>query len=401
MIEGVIGVFAILFIFAIISFLILIVYKRGERIRLWVHPIPCFPRMKSTIPLNVKITKHVIQTLSPNLIKIFDETMKSLKGEAEKELKESWTKIKANPQNFTIWCMRFKKDWVISGEKGKLVFVFSLFSKEEMIRNHYRKKEIQGILLHPPFHVHHPIPKKDWIKLRIAEAKANKRPITPELRKKIEKSYRLAPKESWICLILRPTALSVTKEAQLVERSKVWEHLFRISTNALRTFSTKLAEYEVYVHTVANILEVKKNMETVIHRLEDDKGTNARDIQQLRDQVKMLTVPLRISPDREPFPQSIPRTVKEQNQSVKDLKRKVNDMDYTEAFLAVMAVLGLIFLIVGFFVTVASVTLWPVLALGLVMSFCGVGLYIWKKRNDPNTEKKVNPEKGILENATI
>ena len=66
MIEGVIGVFAVLFMFGFFAILILIVYKRGERIRLWVRPISCFPRMKSHIPLNVKATFHVIQTLSPN-----------------------------------------------------------------------------------------------------------------------------------------------------------------------------------------------------------------------------------------------------------------------------------------------------------------------------------------------
>jgi len=53
----------------------------------------------------------------------------------------------------------------------------------------------------------------------------------------------------------------------------------------MKELSTKLAKFEVYEHAVSNMLEVKRQMETVIHELEDDKTHNAKVIQLLRHQV--------------------------------------------------------------------------------------------------------------------
>ena len=388
--EGIIGGILFLGVIGFITLFVLILCKRGEHIRMWIRPIPCFPRSKSNRPLRIKITTHVVQTLSPNLIAIFDETMKKMGDtEKDKELKAGWEKIKKNPNNFTIWCIRFKKKWVVSGEKGRLVFAFSFFSPQEMTRLRGSKKEINCLLLNPPLYVHHPISKNDWIKLRIDEAKANVRKITPELRKKIEKSHRFAPKESWISLILQPTTLSVTEEATLVERLTGFGDLFKIVTNSMRAL-TEMAEFETYKHAVKTMLEVKRELITTIHALQDDKGHNARTIQTLEHQVKMLRVSLKLSPDMEEFPRSIPGAAKQENDTKSELKKALKTMDYMESGLLTIAALGFIFTVVGFFVTVATTTMWPILMAGMVLLFFGFGGFMWKKRGEQPIEKQSN-----------
>jgi len=386
--AGIIGGFAFLGMLGFIFLVFLVLYSRGEVIRLWTHPIACFPRIKSNRPTRIKVTSHVVQTLSDKLIDIFDEAIyesvkeKKLRNKSTKELAESWEKIKVNPKNFTIWCLRFKKRWCIAGERGKLVFAFSLFSLEEMTHQYGRNKLIKAILLHPPLKVHHPIPKKEWINMRINEAKANGSVITPELRKKIEKAYRLTPKESWISLIIRPTMLSTIEEAELVEKSVGFGNLFRIAVNAMRETSTKLANYEVYEHAVSNMLEVKRRMEKLIHELEDDKGHNARVIQQLRHQMKMITVPMRVSPDMEPFPSSIPRADKEEKGSVNEVKKQLKKLDGIEFMLLILILFGVVFTCVGAGIIMGTGK-WELLAIGCLLDISGIGLYMLKKRNDP------------------
>ena len=396
--DVVVGGFFVFTFFGVAALIYLFLHMRGSIISLWIRPVSCFPHVKSNRPMRIRITSEPVHTLSPILREIFDTTTESLgKTKEGKELKKAWEKIKANPNNFTIWSIGFNKRWTVAGETGKTVFMYSLFSPEEMIHRLGRKKLIKAILLYPPHHIHHPVPKKDWIQLRIEEAKNNGLQITPELRKTIEKNYRSTSKEHWISFILYPTMLSEVEETTLVERLVGFENLFKISVNAMKEFATKIAKFAVYENAVANFEKMKRELQIQIHNMDASNQLMARQKQDMQHTINRYSLKMKVSSGGEPYPTVSQRKTKEEKGSVTEIKTTLKNMDYTEVFLAVMAILGFMFVIFGGFATLASIEFLPILMCGVVMAFCGVGIYLWKKRNEPQT--KTIKKQGPLEIA--
>ena len=396
--EAVAGGILFLVFLGIFAFAFLVLRMRGTVIYLWVPSMPCFPHLKSNRPMRTKISVDVVHTLGPVLRNIFDETLKTTK---DKELLNSWKKIKENENNFTIWGLRFTKHWTVAGETGKTVFAFSLFSPEEMIHLYGRRKLIKAILLHPPLNVHHPIPKKEWIQKRVDEAIANGRKITPELRKQIKKSHRNAPKEPWISFILHPTMLSEVEEAELVERLVGFEDLFKISVNTQKESATKLAKFVVYENAVKNFDEMKRQLRIQIHNMDESNKTMARQKQDLTHTLNRYSLKMKVSSGGEPLPTVPEKNINQENGAIKEVKQKINDLDYVEAFLAVLAILGLGCTIFGATLTAATASAWPLLVSGVLLIIVGVGGYMWKKRNEPQTKKTSIQEKEFIEHVTI
>ena len=193
--------------------------------------------------------------------------------------------------------------------------------------------------------------------------------------------------------------LSEVEEATLVERLVGFENLFKISVNSMKEFATKIAKFPVYENAIANFEAMFREIKIQIHNMDDSNKTMARQKQDLQHTINRYSLKMKVSSGGEPLPVASNENVKQEKGATKEFTQKVKDMDYVEAFLATMASLGFIFIIVGFFVTVASPIMWPILAIGVVMSFFGVGFYIWKKRGDEPRTQKPQTEKELTDNA--
>ena len=391
MTEGIVGGLAILAIFCFCALIILYGRHRGKRIRLWIRPISCFPRVKRDRPMKIKYILDVVHTLSPLLCKIFDETMKSLGDtDKDKELKRAWKKIKENKSSFTIWCIIFKKPWIVAGEKGRLVFAFSLFSPEEMTHRLYRKDYIKCLLLYPPLKVHHPIPKTEWIKIKMDEAEANGNILTSELLKKIDKSYRYINKEHWISFILYPTMLSATGEVDLLERLEGFEDIFKISISTQKENATKLAKYEVLDKAVADFEVTKRELKKKINEMDDANITVTKQKQDLLHTLNMQTLKINVNSGGIPYPVIPTKKAKEAKGPANSIKKAFRSIDYIDLVLIIGIILGLPLTIAGLVTTEAIIAL-----VSGAIFFGSTVIYLWKKRNGLPIEIQSKPQSEV------
>jgi hypothetical protein len=338
-----IGAIGVIFIVVVCALIGLAWYSRGEVVRILVsRQIPCFPRLKPSRPLRVRISKFVVQNLSSDVVKIFDETIFDGVDEKNKpklasgisdELAVAWTKIKSDPSRFTIWCYRFKRAWrTPDGIRGVWVYAFSLFSLEEMAQKYGRHSLLRGVFSYPPLYVHDPPSKDAWVQMRIAEAKAKgAKGITTEMVKKFSDGYRYVGKDRWISLIFHPTMLTVTREAELIDRTNGFGSLFTVAVHSLKVHATEFAEYLVLKNSADNLREVKRTLEYEIHKLADELGSESAHVRSLEHAIKLLRTPMKVNPDNEPYPSpAFVVPIPEDKGAVSGLKKAINKISVFE-----------------------------------------------------------------------
>lgn len=312
MIELALGVGVIGFLMALV---VIVLWRvKGEVIRVWaVNTVSYFPRMKTNRWMRVKIERGVLQTLNSDIVRLIDAALLELqdkeakgtaleaKADVPKELGEKWLKLRGTPEELTIWTTFTKKRWRWHGEKGLWVYIYHLFSHDEMTL-HFKRHRIWRVHLLPqPIGVYAPS-KRDWVVRRLQEAKAKGKPLTNDLKKSFEREYtRQVKGQKWLLVMLHPTVTAMG-EAQTVERVEGFQSFLPVIAHAMGTAGGKLAKYESAVQTAKGFMQTEKGYASMVHELSDEVGKKARLIHTQAYALKEKSIPTVYSPESSPMP---------------------------------------------------------------------------------------------------
>lgn len=426
-------------VFAIIAFIIFVIaalaiYTRGEVVRVYADVVSYF-RMKEDRFLRLRIHKSLIQTLTPDLINIFDELIFSstdkkicpvckktvvpkqvdtaggkryqcscnftakLKGfmnffvkrdDIEEDLFDWWKKAREDPSIFKIWCYRFNRPWRYLGIKGRTVYAYCLFSLEEMIKKRGRHKEIDGLFQESPTFVYDPSVEK-WTQRQIAKSKFK---LDDEQLKNIVKSFKFWGEESYIATIFTPTRLSISEKSALKGRLRDFDNRFLSVLLGYRVFGAKLPKFEIYKQAFENMVEAGRLFNLELHTLKDVIGHGSQQYGRLETINKLMRVPVKINPTYEPLPIGFQHP-KEKGKTFavkKAVKEAVSSpFEFMNMF---MILLGTAFSILAFGGSMFNVTNWGIFLIAVMFLFSSVGLLYLRKRNEP-VIKKPEPKKEV------
>jgi len=397
--DAFVGVIAVIVFIVLVGIFSLALYSKGEVVRFWGRKVSYFTRMKNHRSLRVKIHRELIQTLTPNIEKILDELIfsdakKKLKNDdVPKKLFEWWKKVKANRSKFQIWCYRFNRSWRYGGIRGRLVYCYCLFSMEEMAKKLGLHMFVQGQFLSKPLYVHAPT-LEEYISKQLQRPEMQKKRQNPKTLKNLTKSYKFRGKGTYLATIFFPTALNISEESELSGRIEGLGNWFKIVTLGLRTFATKLANYETLKYTTDNIIEARRILELQIHDLKDVIGHESEQYQNLETVSKLLKIPVKITSLYEPLPTSVSRRKPEgaATESIKEATQAILT-DPLMFFNWIMLIFGTAFSFIGFMLVIGDAKAWPMFLGGVMMLSIGVFLLYLRKRGEPPPTKKSKPFK--------
>ena len=397
--ELIIGTVAILFFFGLFIFFLLRV--RGEVVRLWVaNIVPYFPRMKLHRPLRIKIRRGILQTLNTEIINVINHALFTLKEDVEtvregvpEELADKWKEIRDNPAKHVIWTTFAKRRWRYKGQKGRWVFFYHFFPHDEMTLRFGRHKVWRVKLLATPIGFHAPT-KNEWLKMRIQSLpKEQQKSLSKSVIQAFEKEYKREVKgRKWLLVMLHPT-VTLTGEAQVIERLEGFQSLLPIIAHTMRTLGTKLAKFDALLASVKGFRGTQIEYRRMIEGLVDDLGRTVTQVQTLQRSLKEKRIPVVLSPTASPLPMMPSARPVEKPSRVKTVLGKEFPVSWFLFFVG----------FAGFFGGVLAYSLnpatWGVMVIGGFFLVIG-SLMIWREKRSKLTMPVVEEAKERVKEAT-
>ncbi|MCW4015453.1 MAG: hypothetical protein NWF06_03705, partial [Candidatus Bathyarchaeota archaeon] len=195
--------FSVVVIF-VLFILFLLIRVKGERFVLWCEKaVPYFRHMKAGRPFGVRWKREeLISEITPNLVQTLDglifkdnqdgvaDEEREVRVGIDSDFAEYWKKVRASSSEIKIWCYAFNRPWYIedTGEKGRYVYAYCLFSLSEMVRKFGRKNVIEGLFAETPLDVYDPTLEEKIVEAREKAKLKGKTPTVKQL-KNVKKTY--------------------------------------------------------------------------------------------------------------------------------------------------------------------------------------------------------------------